>query len=63
MGKKYLRVVIICLVIFSIINLINTVIRNGGFSDSSYYLSAFFNISLGIVLIVSFVYLYKKYEK
>lgn len=60
MNKKYAKIVIICFAIFSIVEGIKTKITN---NEVRYYFGTIFNIVLCGVLIISFTYLYKKYEK
>ena len=67
MAKKYFIVVIVCFALMVIRDVIEPIIRNSevlSISEYGFYLlKSFFNVSIGAILVISFIYLYKKYEK
>lgn len=65
MGKKFFVVVIVCFFVKFLLDSIESIILNSEFFKNMnlYYISTFFNVFLVIILIWSYVYLYKKYEK
>ncbi|MBE6052319.1 MAG: hypothetical protein E7212_00175 [Clostridium sartagoforme] len=67
MAKKYFIVVIFCFALMVIKDAIEPIIRNSEVLSISeygvYLLKSFFNVSIGVILVISFIYLYKKYEK
>jgi|BioPla2DNA2_1021312.scaffolds.fasta_scaffold91724_2 uncharacterized membrane protein YpjA len=67
MGKKYFIVVMVCFVLMGIWDVIEPIIRNSQVLSISeygvYLLKSLFNVSIGAILVISFIYLYKKYEK
>lgn len=67
MAKKYFIVVMFCFVIMGIRDVIEPIIRNSEVLSISeygvYLLKSLFNVSIGVILVISFIYLYKKYEK
>ena len=67
MGKKYFIVVMDCFLLMGIWDVIEPIIRNSQFLSISeygvYLLKSLFNVSIGAILVISFIYLYKKYEK
>ncbi len=67
MNKKFFVSVIICFVIIGIAELIKKIMRNSQFftgnEDVIYYTSTAFNIIVGVILVGSFIYFYRKYER
>ncbi|EHK2357409.1 hypothetical protein ACSW86_00790 [Clostridium perfringens] len=65
MGKKFLVVVIVCLFIKCSLNIIEAIMLNIEFlkNINFYYINTFVNAFLVIILIGSYIYLYKNYEK
>lgn len=65
MGKKFLVVVIVCFFIRCLLNLIEAIMLNIEFlkNINFYYIKTFFNAFLVIILIGSYIYLYKNYER
>ncbi|EPB8220565.1 hypothetical protein GNF54_13295 [Clostridium perfringens] len=65
MGKKFLVVVMVCFFIRCLLNLIEAIMLNIEFlkNINFYYIKTFFNAFLVIILIGSYIYLYKNYEK
>ncbi|WP_311735378.1 hypothetical protein [Clostridium perfringens] len=65
MGKKFLVVVIVCFFIRCLLNLIEAIMLNIEFlkNINFYYINTFVNAFLVIILIGSYIYLYKNYEK
>ncbi|EOU2007533.1 hypothetical protein C4D29_14545 [Clostridium perfringens] len=65
MGKKFLVVVIVCFFIRCLLNLIEAIMLNIEFlkNINFYYINTFLNAFLVIILIGSYIYLYKNYEK
>ncbi|WP_341474187.1 hypothetical protein [Clostridium perfringens] len=65
MGKKFLVVVIVCIFIKCSLNIIEAIILNIEFlkNINFYYINTFFNAFLVIILIGSYIYLYKNYER
>ena len=65
MGKKFLVVVIVCIFIRCLLNLIEAIMLNIEFlkNINFYYIKTFVNAFLVIILIGSYIYLYKNYEK
>lgn len=65
MGKKFLVVVIVCFFIRCLLNLIEAIMLNIEFlkNINFYYINTFVNAFLVIILIGSYIYLYKNYER
>ncbi|CAM3845022.1 hypothetical protein ACV3OB_13230 [Clostridium perfringens] len=65
MGKKFLVVVMVCFFIRCLLNLIEAIMLNIEFlkNINFYYINTFVNAFLVIILIGSYIYLYKNYEK
>lgn len=65
MGKKFLVVVIVCILIKCSLNIIEAIMLNIEFvkNINFYYINTFVNAFLVIILIGSYIYLYKNYEK
>ena len=65
MGKKFLVVVMVCFFIRCLLNLIEAIMLNIEFlkNINFYYINTFVNAFLFIILIGSYIYLYKNYEK
>ncbi|EPB8180013.1 hypothetical protein ACRTAO_002736 [Clostridium perfringens] len=65
MGKKFWVVVIVCFFIRCLLNLIEAIMLNIEFlkNINFYYINTFVNAFLVIILIGSYIYLYKNYEK
>ncbi|EGT0692157.1 hypothetical protein ACV3ZD_13680 [Clostridium perfringens] len=65
MGKKFLVVVMVCFFIRCLLNLIEAIMLNIEFlkNINFYYIKTFFNAFLVIILIGSYIYLYKNYER
>ena len=64
MGKKFLVVVIVCIFIKCSLNIIEAIMLNIEFfkNINFYYINTFINAFLVIILIGSYIYLYKNYE-
>ena len=65
MGKKFLVVVMVCFFIRYSLNLIEAIMLNIEFlkNINFYYIKTFVNAFLVIILIGSYIYLYKNYER
>lgn len=65
MGKKFLVVVMVCFFIRCLLNLIEAIMLDIEFlkNINFYYINTFVNAFLVIILIGSYIYLYKNYEK
>ncbi|EPB8199914.1 hypothetical protein GNF43_13105 [Clostridium perfringens] len=65
MGKKFWVVVMVCFFIRCLLNLIEAIMLNIEFlkNINFYYINTFVNAFLVIILIGSYIYLYKNYEK
>ncbi|ELC8387751.1 hypothetical protein QYB57_002447 [Clostridium perfringens] len=65
MGKKFLVVVIVCIFIKCSLNIIEAIMLNIEFlkNINFYYINTFVNAFLVIILIGSYIYLYKNYER
>ena len=65
MSKKFLVVVMVCFFIRCLLNLIEAIMLNIEFlkNINFYYIKTFVNAFLVIILIGSYIYLYKNYEK
>ncbi|EPB8146720.1 hypothetical protein ACRTAD_002867 [Clostridium perfringens] len=65
MGKKFLVVVIVCIFIRCLLNLIEAIMLNIEFlkNINFYYINTVVNSFLVIIIIGSYIYLYKNYEK
>ncbi|HAT4244416.1 hypothetical protein [Clostridium perfringens] len=65
MGKKFLVVVMVCFFIRCLLNLIEAIMLNIEFlkNINFYYIKTFFNAFLVIIIIGSYIYLYKNYER
>lgn len=65
MGKKFLVVVMVCFFIRCLLNLIEAIMLNIEFlkNINFYYIKTFVNAFLVIILIGSYIYLYKNYER
>ena len=65
MGKKFLVVVIVCIFIKCSLNIIESIILNIEFlkNINFYYINTFVNDFLVIIIIGSYIYLYKNYER
>ncbi|EOU1463715.1 hypothetical protein [Clostridium perfringens] len=65
MGKKFLVVVIVCIFIKCSLNIIEAIMLNIEFlkNINFYYINTFINAFLVIIIIGSYIYLYKNYER
>ncbi|MFQ9728366.1 MAG: hypothetical protein ACLRYN_12335 [Clostridium perfringens] len=65
MGKKFLVVVIVCIFIKCSLNIIEAIMLNIEFlkNINFYYINTVVNSFLVIIIIGSYIYLYKNYEK
>ncbi|HAT4302430.1 TPA: hypothetical protein I9089_002540 [Clostridium perfringens] len=65
MGKKFLGVVIVCIFIKCSLNIIEAIMLNIEFlkNINFYYINTVVNSFLVIIIIGSYIYLYKNYEK
>lgn len=65
MGKKFLVVVMVCFFIKCSLNIIEAIMLNIEFlkNINFYYINTFVNAFLVIILIGSYIYLYKNYER
>ena len=65
MGKKFLVVVMVCFFIRYSLNLIEAIMLNIEFlkNINFYYIKTFVNAFLVIILIGSYIYLYKNYDR
>ncbi|MGU8531804.1 hypothetical protein ACV3P0_09015 [Clostridium perfringens] len=65
MGKKFLVVVMVCFFIRCLLNLIEAIMLNIEFlkNINFYYIKTFFNAFLVIIIIGSYIYLYKNYDR
>ena len=65
MGKKFLVVVMVCLFIKCLLNLIEAIMLNIEFlkNINFYYIKTFVNAFLVIIIIGSYIYLYKNYDR
>ncbi|ELC8405623.1 hypothetical protein QYB72_002780 [Clostridium perfringens] len=65
MGKKFLVVVIVCIFIKCSLNIIEVIMLNIEFlkNINFYYINTFINAFLVIIIIGSYIYLYKNYER
>ena len=65
MGKKFLVVVMVCFFIRCLLNIIEAIILNIEFlkNINFYYIKTFVNAFLVIILIGSYIYLYKNYDR
>ncbi|MDH5067270.1 hypothetical protein [Clostridium perfringens] len=65
MGKKFLVVVMVCLFIKCSLNIIEAIMLNIEFlkNINFYYINTFVNAFLVIILIGSYIYLYKNYDR
>ncbi|WP_283702106.1 hypothetical protein ACSXA3_13985 [Clostridium perfringens] len=65
MGKKFWVVVMVCFFIRCLLNLIEAIMLNIEFlkNINFYYINTFVNAFLVIILIGSYIYLYKNYER
>ncbi|MBI6070722.1 hypothetical protein GNF42_09480 [Clostridium perfringens] len=65
MGKKFWVVVIVCIFIKCSLKIIEAIMLNIEFlkNINFYYINTFFNAFLVIILIGSYIYLYKNYER
>ena len=65
MGKKFLVVVMVCFFIRCLLNLIEAIMLNIEFlkNINFYYIKTFVNAFLVIIIIGSYIYLYKNYER
>ncbi|MDM0447135.1 hypothetical protein QTH04_08655 [Clostridium perfringens] len=65
MGKKFLVVVMVCFFIRYSLNLIEAIMLNIEFlkNINFYYINTFLNAFLVIILIGSYIYLYKNYDR
>ncbi|EDT77560.1 hypothetical protein [Clostridium perfringens] len=65
MGKKFLVVVIVCFFIRCLLNLIEAIMLNIEFlkNINFYYIKTFVNAFLVIIIIGSYIYLYKNYDR
>lgn len=64
MGKKFLVVVIVCIFIKCSLNIIEAIMLNIEFlkNINFYYINTFVNAFLVIIIIGSYIYLYKNHE-
>lgn len=65
MGKKFLVVVIVCLFIKCSLNIIEAIMLNIEFlkNINFYYINTVVNAFLVIIIIGSYIYLYKNYDR
>ncbi|MDU2658569.1 hypothetical protein ACSXEW_14780 [Clostridium perfringens] len=65
MGKKFLVVVMVCLLIKCSLNIIEAIILSIEFlkNINFYYINTVVNAFLVIILIGSYIYLYKNYDR
>ena len=65
MGKKFLVVVMVCLFIKCSLNIIEAIMLNIEFlkNINFYYINTVVNSFLVIIIIGSYIYLYKNYER
>ena len=65
MGKKFLVVVIVCIFIRCSLNIIEAIMLNIEFlkNINFYYINTFVNAFLVIIIIGSYIYLYKNYDR
>ena len=65
MGKKFLVVVIVCIFIRCLLNLIEAIMLNIEFlkNINFYYINTVVNAFLVIIIIGSYIYLYKNYDR
>lgn len=65
MGKKFLVVVIVCIFIKCSLNIIEAIMLNIEFlkNINFYYINTFVNAFLVIIIIGSYIYIYKNYER
>ncbi|HII4468068.1 hypothetical protein [Clostridium perfringens] len=65
MGKKFLVVVIVCIFIKCSLNIIEAIMLNIEFlkNINFYYINTVVNAFLVIIIIGSYIYLYKNYER
>ena len=65
MGKKFLVVVIVCIFIKCSLNIIEAIMLNIEFlkNINFYYINTVVNSFLVIIIIGSYIYLYKNYER
>ncbi|EGT3601585.1 hypothetical protein P5E48_13635 [Clostridium perfringens] len=65
MGKKFLVVVIVCIFIKCSLNIIEAIMLNIEFlkNINFYYINTFINAFLVIIIIGSYIYLYKNYDR
>ena len=65
MSKKFLVVVMVCFFIRCLLNLIEAIMLNIEFlkNINFYYIKTFVNAFLVIIIIGSYIYLYKNYDR
>lgn len=65
MGKKFLVVVMVCFFIRCLLNLIEAIMLNIEFlkNINFYYINTVVNAFLVIIIIGSYIYLYKNYDR
>lgn len=65
MDKKFLVVVMVCFFIRCLLNLIEAIMLNIEFlkNINFYYIKTFVNAFLVIIIIGSYIYLYKNYDR
>ena len=65
MGQKFLGVVMVCFFIRCLLNLIEAIMLNIEFlkNINFYYIKTFVNAFLVIIIIGSYIYLYKNYDR
>ena len=65
MSKKFLVVVMVCFFIRCLLNLIEAIMLNIEFLKiiNFYYIKTFVNAFLVIIIIGSYIYLYKNYDR
>ncbi|MDM0923612.1 hypothetical protein QTI76_10595 [Clostridium perfringens] len=65
MGKKFWVVVMVCFFIRCLLNLIEAIMLNIEFlkNINFYYIKTFVNAFLVIIIIGSYIYLYKNYDR
>ncbi|MGU8300424.1 hypothetical protein ACV3L4_11770 [Clostridium perfringens] len=65
MGKKFLVVVMVCFFIRCLLNLIEAIMLNIEFlkNINFYYIKTVVNAFLVIIIIGSYIYLYKNYDR
>ncbi|AOY52546.1 hypothetical protein [Clostridium perfringens] len=65
MGKKFLVVVIVCIFIKCSLNIIEAIMLNIEFlkNINFYYINTVVNAFLVIIIIGSYIYLYKNYDR